>query len=756
MNARAGAATSVLILGALLGCSDNTIPGTQKSNAPPEVWLSSGPVEGDTTGYKVHFYWGGWDPDGEIARFEYTVVDGSWRTGYGFDPDDTTGIEKWKRTASYDSVFKVAADSSPRNFSSGGALYTRYEMTHTFFVRSIDLQGKRSEPAYRSFTAWNIAPYVNIEQPALPGSGVVSTLGRVIRFKWTGRDPVDDPNNLQEPDSIRYLYTQIVDTSGRYDQSFDIIRDLNKNPHRYEKRWSRWIWYRAPQDSGRSTVLGDDELLELHRSHIFALQAKDEAGAVTAIFDAKSNVRKFIVSQKGGPRLTICEPFLGCFVFLGTYMRPTTRDLPPGVKLNFSWRADAADYGGEVTCYRYGWDVADVNDPNAWEVLCSPYNLSTSKTIYSGTHVLFVEAVDNSGTSTLGQIEINVVPFTMDRNLLWVDDYFTTELDTLSTDYNYSTPSLSGYRKYWIGHCKKAIGFDQSRDVYDVHDANNRRPPGIALIGRYRNIIWSYAVAPDEMAWDDIVAFTPESQVNAGSKLTVNYLSIYLAKGGHLLTEGRSDRSGGLAAVLLASAQAFPLGLRCETATGPKEGCEGDTSGVNSMAYKDYCVSVIDKVSGPFRTGTNMPIRRESQDGLIYARLSREDPVAASLTGLPDSLGLSQSVVRPGKFFDPRVRGFLFVELYDPPYWMSKVLLTSQPCFHPLYQMRARSTASPVDNAPMALVLTKYAHVDADEQPGGTVPAPSFHFGSELWFFSPGSVNAIMSVVFDRWGIRAP
>ena len=50
---------SVLSLAILIGCSEDLYIGEKKLNKPPEVWLSSGPVEGDTTGYQVHFYWGG-------------------------------------------------------------------------------------------------------------------------------------------------------------------------------------------------------------------------------------------------------------------------------------------------------------------------------------------------------------------------------------------------------------------------------------------------------------------------------------------------------------------------------------------------------------------------------------------------------------------------------------------------------------------------------------------------------------------------
>jgi hypothetical protein len=730
------------------GC-ESVFQNTTKENREPEVWLSSGPVEGDTTGYRVHFYWGGWDPDGEVKAYEFVVVRGSVN-GIGFNPADTTGLDKWTQTAVHDSVFSVEAGERSRKVTINNISYTRYDMTHTFFVRAVDLQGKRSVPAYRSFTAWTLAPSVTIDQPRLPGSGTVSVLGRVIRFKWTGRDPIDDPNNVQDPDSVRYFYTLVVDTTGKYDESFSIVDDLNKNPWRYDHMWGPWIWYRAPLDSGRSTLLGDDEVLVVNKSHVFAVQAKDEAGAVTAIFDKTKNLRRFVVSNDAVPLLKITEPFLGGFVFRGTNLRVETRDLPPGVTLNFRWRADASDYGGEIQCYRYGWDVLDLNDPNQWAGACSPFTLGCKKTLYSGVHILYIEAYDNSGGVTLGRIEIDVVPFTMERNLLWVDDFFSS--DFIQVDW--ATPTEKQHDDFWLGLCGKAAGFDRERDVYDVYYGYNKKPPPISLIGLYRNIIWSYSSAPDVGAWDDVVYFTPETSLLTGSRLTLNYLSIFLARGGHLLTEGRSERGGGLAAVLGAQAQVFPLSLKCEI-TGPKDGCEGDTSGVSCMAYKDYCISILDKIRGTFRTGNDMPVRRESWDGLTFGRRDATDSVTASLSGLPDSLGLWEEIVKPGRFFDPKQRGFAYVEVYDPAYWMVRNGLTSQACFHPMYRMYARSTVSPVHRAPMALVITKYKDIDADNMPGGTIAAPSFHFGTELWFFNRSAVNAIMNVILDRWGILA-
>ena len=741
-------ASACAILVVFFGCSGDHLIGSHADNRAPEVWLSSGPVEGDTTGYQVHFYWGGWDPDGEIRNFEFAIVDGD---PFGFNQEDTAGSDKWSTTSSFDSVFRVSADDSAREVTLNNYLYTRYDKTHTFFLRAVDLEGKRSEPVYRSFTAWTLAPFVQITLPHAPvPADKVGQLGKVITFKWLGRDPIDSPDNLQDPDSVRYMYHRVDSPGFGYWPSFDIVADLNRNPGRYERNWSRWVYYRAPGDSGRSTVLGDDEILEMRHSYIFAVQVKDEAGAVTSIFDRKLNVRQFLVSDDALPFLTILEPSLGGFRFTGTNLRPEKRELPPGVTLKFRWHADASWYGGEIVCYQYGWDVADLNDPNDWASECSPFNLACTQTWYSGVHTLFVQVTDNSGAQTLGQVEIDVVPFTMDRNLLWVDDFPS---NNSFTQQDYSTPREDEHDAFWLSLCSRARDFDPARDVYDAYYGHNSKPPEIALIGRYKNIIWTYASSFELGAWDDIIQFTPESQIGTGSKLTVNYLSIFLSKGGHLLTEGRSDRMGGLGAALQPSAMVYPMNLRCEI-TGSKSGCEGDTSGVNSMPYREYCVTMLDKVSGVFRSGADMPTRRDALDALQYALRADADPVTAANPTLPATLDLWEEVTKNGRFFDPRVRGYTYVEIYDPQYWMDAKQTKSQNCFHPMYLMRARNTASPVNNTAIALWLTKYQNVDPDES-GPGVAAPSVHIGFELWFFNRAAVNQLIDVIFTKWGIKA-
>jgi hypothetical protein len=721
----------------LAGCSDGVITGQIHTNQAPEVWLSSGPVENDTTSYQVHFYWSGWDPDGELAGFEFVVAKGD---PIGFSPADTAGLDKWTKTTSFDSIFRVAADGSPRPYPPN-SLYTVFDRTHTFFIRAVDLEGKRSEPATRSFTAWTLAPLVDIKAPA----GASTTYSTVITFRWDGRDPIDSPSNSQSPDSVRYLYSQVVTPENIYDPSFLIIDHLNANPEFYEDRWSSWTSYTAPGDSGRSTILGDDEILQINRSYIFAVQAKDEAGAVTAIFRKNHNVKQFIVSWKTGPLLSVTEPFLGGFRFIGTNLNPQQKQLPPGVPLNFSWSADASSYGGEISGYRYGWDVQDLSDPNSWEVNFSPYHKEAPERIlYSGTHMFYIQVMDNGGRITLGRIEVEVIPFSMERDLLWVDDF---PLD--NTFYpNMVLPTESVHDEFWLNICGMAPGFMPQRDVIDCADLNFKAPD-MERIGKYKNIIWTYS-SSNNTTLGQIIKFTPESMIGEAGTLPVNYLSIFLTKGGHLWLLGRSDRAGGGLSLIFPQAPLFPASFKYDMA-----GTESDTSGVNCMGYRDFCVSVVDKVTASFRTGAEMPARSLERDALRHIVKETGDPMALEFPEMPAEVRLSAEVTCPSCFFNPQVRGFTYVEMYDTRYWMETRQIDQRSCFHPLYRMRARNTTSAVDYAVVALVLSKYSDKVPDVMDGTAVAANSFHFGLPLWFFDHESVYRIANSIFEEWGILA-
>jgi hypothetical protein len=736
-TARSGSAAylclAVLIAAAaalLAGCSGSEVfTGEVKDNRQPTIELTNGPLEGDTTRYTVHFFWLGEDEDGAIDHYEFCMTEGD---PIGFDPADTVGA--WQRTELTDSVFSVSADDYDRNVTINQSLYGKFKKMHTFFIRAIDDRGSVSETVHRSFTAFTLAPHIIINFPYAANLGTGAQMLSVIStFKWYGKDPIDAPWNYQEVDSVRYLYAFYY--SG-------LIDGLNRTPGAFEDLWSDWIWYHAEGDSGKQTTLGDDEFLETNRSYIFAVQAKDEAGAVSSVFDKTTNVRQFVAMQPTGPVLRVSEPFLGTFSFLGVDFRPEQASVPPGFEMNWTWTGDASSYGGVVQSFRYGWDVADLNDPAEWDVFPSPHVTTASpKTFYSGIHTLFVESADNLGTKTLGTIEVTVIPIVMTRDLLWVDDFPSLNFAQMI----FAFPTESEHDDFWEKICLMAKGFDPARDIYDVQENDYYFPP-MDLIFKYRNIIWSFSKAIDPEAgsvWNRIVRYTPSGTAGV---LNLNYLTYYLAFGGHLWTVGEGHRSASLAACL--SSNLFPLYIRCEF-WGPSLNCNS-TTGENTMAYRDFCVSALDKAEGLFPK-TYLGVRRLDYDAMRNAYLDRSDPLIAGMEWLPHKLELWDRVTDPGMFFDPFVRGFHYIEYYDPEYYMNYLGKSSQDCYHPMYRATTMNSHSVVYQSTVAFWYTKYAEIQAS--PPGCIAAPSVHIGFPLWFFNRDQVDSLATAIFTTWEI---
>ena len=731
-----GALVCAIGLACLFGCDESVYIGDHAPNQPPTVRLTGGPPEGDTTSYKIKFSWMGNDPDGSVESYEYAMCDGS---PGGFDPADTTGLDAWTKIYSTDSTFSFSATEGGEAVNAGVNRKSSFaRKVHTFFIRAVDDKGMRSVAAYRSFTAATLTPYAVITAPVNPFIGREQQLPSLIRFQWRGEDPIDDPWNIQEPESIRHFLAPYTTS---------IIEDLNKNPEDFESRWCPWIPYHAAGDSGTSAVIGDDEIITKGFGYVFVLQAKDEAGAVTAVFDASQNVRIFRVFNPPGPLLKVTERNLGTYNFVGGKPRTETFRVPEGFMLDFGWTASASSYGALISSYRYGWDISDVSDPSEWDTEPSPLvKAAPLISFQSGVHTLFIEATDNMGTSTLALFEVTIFPNKMTRNLLWVDDFYSTDFPQVS----YAFPTETEHRQFWQRICNRARDFNQDDDVY-VTANQSFREPDIEFLWKYKNIIWTFSASDDVMAWDNMVRFTPESMLNPTRTSKFNYLAYYVSAGGHIWTEGRSDSRGGLGAVLAIYNQSFPRNLRCEIA-GTNTGCEGDTSGVNSIAYRIYCVTILDKVIAPPRIDSRMPNRDVDHDALSYAFKDTEEPLTTGHAGLPNKLTLWSQVTKSGMFFDPLVQGFTYVELYDPAYWMNITHVSSQGCFVPMYRMRARNVTSPVNDGVVAFWTTKFDGVVADAE--GAVGAPSVHFGVPLWFFNRAQVDSIADVIFKEWDIN--
>ena len=225
-------AVLVLAIGlvCLFGCDESVFIGDTAVNQPPTVRLTGGPPEGDTTSYRIKFSWMGNDPDGTVESYEYAMCDGS---PGGFNPADTTGLAAWTEIHCTDSTFAFSAFETGEEVDVGVNKHSSYcRRVHTFFIRAVDDKGVRSRAAYRSFTASTLAPYAVIQTPRNAFPGREQQLPSLVRFTWKGEDPVEDPWNVQEPESIRYF----LET-----HTLSFIDNLNQHPEDYGHRWCPWI-----------------------------------------------------------------------------------------------------------------------------------------------------------------------------------------------------------------------------------------------------------------------------------------------------------------------------------------------------------------------------------------------------------------------------------------------------------------------------------------------------------------------------------
>lgn len=721
---------SLIAASVVAGCSDKDFfTGELTENKRPVIEMTSGPVEGDSVEYHVEFFWVGEDPDGRIDHYEIALVD---RYPLGFDPADTTGADKWTSTTSTDTIILASADVYDTIVTINSSPYAVYGRLHTFFLRAVDDRGAVSETLFRSFNAWNLAPHVIINEPYNGNpDGNAQTLSPVVHFGWYGKDPIDGPWNYQAVDSMRYMHTRFYSNT---------VEELNTNPEKYEHLWSKWYSVDAPGDSGVSTILGDDEIIPTDRSYVFAVQAKDDAGAVSSIFDPRTNLRIFLVRTPTGPMLNVHEPYLGDYSFLGVDMDARQIDVPPGFEMNFSWEASASHYGAIVSSMRYGWDITDFSDPSEWDVMPSPYVfLAAPKTFYSGVHTLYIEAVDDLGIPTLAAIELSVIPVIMTRDLMWVDDFPSTNF----TQTLYAFPTEDSHDEFWTNICMRVPMFNPERDIFDVSE-HAFQPPSMELVFKYKNIIWSFspAIDPEQgSVWTRLIRY--------GHSEFINFIPYYLAFGGHIWTVGSSERTGGLGAVLSPHYRKYPCRLKCELFNYWSLDCTS-TSGTKSMPYKDYCVGVIDKIEGVSKTW--IPFEKNKEiDAMTYGYLDNEDIYTRVCEGFPKRLDLWEEVTKPGRFFDPTVRGFHYAEVFNPEYYMTFTGEEQQPCFHPIYRMKSIKERSVLNDGTVAFWTTR--HVDPYVPVPTTVPAPSLHFGLPLWFFNRAQVDSIADVVFKIWDI---
>jgi hypothetical protein len=747
---------SIAALIALPACASDQLGGEEKANQPPEVWLSAAPPEGSVSKYSVKLYWGGWDPDGEISHYEYLVTDNDAGV---FAPGDTVGVP-WSPVVANDSTFTftadVLADTLTRN---PAAEFTR---SHTFFVRAVDDRGTRSrEPAYRSFTSRTLSPVVSVLIP-LRNQLNPADLPPIATFRWRATDYIDDLDAIQEPESVQYALASTVPFGG------DFVRTAN---HLLTPAgagaWHPWVYYRAPGDSGKSWTTPPQSF----GTYVFAVRAKDEAGAVTPVLDEISNWRRVRVSRRStGPLFTLKNAYLGQVVTSSCSSPITILDLPSGVPIDFTLSARAEHYGGTVSGYRYGWDIADLDDPEQWETDFTPFTNANAtvpaRRFFFGTHTFTSEVIDNSGFCSRLEVKVNVVAFTLERDLLIVDDFKADESSQAGWGNPLgrgSLPNDAEHDAFWLDMVSNVADFEPTRDVL-VTSPGGSIP--LTTLARYKSIIWSAygdVGTPNGGAFPLLYDFLQHrskdpDNTEVSGKVKPNLLALAMAAGGHVLITGAQPVQNVINRQFAGGVR-FPL-IFLYDLEGDQDG-EPDTVhpiGDESFAYRELCLETLDfaLTSTQRRRGTSLycPV---SQIRRPNATSQRDDTMRGAFPLDPafPVLALRPEAAGPTGFYNAAIRG-LDVEVYNPEYFGERCNFARsepRPCFQPIYGVECLDTTEPTYHEPTAFWTSVYADRIADVP--GAVAARSAVFGFAPVFLNPDQVRpAIEHILFNEWQLR--
>jgi hypothetical protein len=760
------------------GCEEGG--GVLLENQAPTVWLSAAPPEGSLSRYTLQLYWGGWDPDGEIDYYEYAITDNE---GGVFDPADTTGSDKWRRVFRNDSTFlfsaDVVADSSsldPNNLEPVDFL-----RSHTFFIRSVDDQGLATrKPAYRSFTSRTLSPIVDVTVPTTSAFNPAD-VPPISTFQWTARDYVDNLRETQEPDSVRHILVPIKKFNGSWGATLEYIRSTPDAPE-----WSKWKYYKAAGDSGKFWTT---PALELRNSFMFAVQAKDEAGAVTPVFDEDRNVRRIAVSERStGPVLSVYNKYIGTIITSSPNTAPVIIDLPANISMCFRLTANAEGYGGVASGYRYGWDIQDLNDPTQWETDYTPFVRECGtpplpcadtpcRSWQFDSHTFYIEVIDNSGYPSRVAITVNVVPFTMRKPVIVIDDWKENSPGIVAT--NGGLPSDEEHDAFWEEMLSDVRGFDPTADVFEITDEIP-----LTAFSDYKSAIWVAAAAYNSTTGsfiNQVIKFIdPNAQATTG-KTTPNIVALFMSAGGHVLLAGEEMLAASInRQVFQPTSPVFPIIFRYELSKDQDGDYQDSDPGVHgtgedSFGYMDCCVNVLDVGY----ISNRLSIRRSNASHACPINTIRPAPQSGRNDGLRVALPLDGAYppfpayefptmrLRPEVAGDPskwfaEERSGLNCDIYNPAYFADvpmvvrtgtcnsiAELVPPRDCFQPIYGNGCFNTASRIYNAPVAFWTT--AHADRIPDAGG-VAARSAVWGFHPYYFNPDEVKAALAIVlFDEW-----
>jgi len=274
----------------------------------------------------------------------------------------------------------------------------------------------------------------------------VQTLPQVD-IRWRGVDP-DQPLGHGPPVfKYRFVTLNTVSPRTRGLIAADVLQEYFGKD--FENGFADWD--SVPADSARFRA-GN---LNPGTEYLFAVVARDEAGAYEPRFSLDSNVIQFHPTlDRTGPRLEVWNDFFHYMQTTGGVSlapgRIATLEVPENVAMRFHW-AGTPQPGAVLQGYRWAVDLPDGDITNeaprtddsdthhwsAWSLnetdgLVGPFRGSPDSTV---THFFYVEVRDQVGFTSLATVRLRVIAGRFDRDLLLVDDLYGAVGDRSSNPY---------------------------------------------------------------------------------------------------------------------------------------------------------------------------------------------------------------------------------------------------------------------------------------------------------------------------------
>lgn len=650
------------VIACVLACAESPFEGEVVTPRPPDTGITAGPPSLERTDFQVEFHWTGRDLDGDVVGFEWRISDNG--ANGVVDVEDTLEANlPWHFTTATDSIFEVEADldSFEVDLASGvEPEEVRSWQTHTFFIRAVDNQGLRDPtPAQTSFTATTLAPTIRITVPRLRYTSACIDSAPVLTFGWKAVDP--DGGGVP-PAATRYIRIPVEIPNGYCLIQGEFERG-NYIPVDHPA-WSEWQPY-DPLDPETHTVTFPQA--EVGERYLFAVQARDIAGAETPTFTWNHNVRHVRISGSKIPSLLVSEPLLGDAPYVGSN-NVRYFDIIGGLPLSFSWEADASEYAGVIDAYRWGVDIANRDDPNdpGWFMRwgnTEAHRATGPLNFDEGFHTLTIEARDNSGSRVSVSYALSVIPVPpreTQRQLLVVEDY-PVELDPIRA-------ALEARWQHQLTEIlENTLRFFRPADLVEVEGILERQKITFKEVVNYQAVIWFLNPSTQTFYQDE---FT-----NNGSG--VDWLEIYQRRAGNLLFMGPGASTNTLARSRWGGIFNFPLNLASR----------------QNWIYRAFCTELTDVVRPPVGNiiGENpqLPLRDLECDAIYEAVVAPE-----YLSRYPNANGMV-ATMRPRIERQRLDREWFFPseEFYNHNGTKRNVNFMPRECQVPMFRLRTRRDA---------------------------------------------------------------